>query len=169
MFKVLNGPTYSEDDRPPLWHNEKALMVIRIDDCDNINVEQTLRADFQLIEDFEVWLEFISDAPDFGYHPQFYSASRGYIAGFPWWDHMEYKLTQDDFVIPLGNFRLAFHDIEQGWDIHIAAKDEFVYVIEGTWDGSDAYHRWFKVRQDLYLAEWEKAIQACKDAFLNKA
>jgi hypothetical protein len=160
MFQVLNGPTYTHENRPPFWQNEKALLA------NEYELEHAPLADFPLIEDFEVQLESYTKAPDFGYHIHFFSPSRGYMASFPWWDGAERALIRDDFTIPLGH---PFSDVEQGWEIVIAAKDDFVYVLEGDFDDRAAdYHTWFKVRQDLYLAQWQNAIQACREAFAKQ-
>ncbi|MEO8609177.1 MAG: hypothetical protein ABI690_14905 [Chloroflexota bacterium] len=163
MIQVLNGPTYSNDDRPPFWGRQKRLLI------SEINQEQLERAPlaaFPLIEDFEVRLENDTDY-SFGYHLCFMSVSRGYLAHFLWWDHVENDLIRDTFAIPLGDFSHPFDDVHQGWEIVIAAKDEFVYALEGTADGL-GFHTWFKVRQDRYLAEWQKAIQACRETFMKQ-
>ncbi len=46
MFKVLNGPTYSENDHPPFWTNEKPLAGINYN-----TLALAPLADFPLIED----------------------------------------------------------------------------------------------------------------------
>jgi hypothetical protein len=164
MYQVLNGPTYSENDRPPFWENETALMLSMT--MSGFNLELAPLADFPLIEDFEVRLEVV--VPAFGHHLYFFSASHGYLASFPGWDHVEHALIQGDFMIPLGDFRHPSRGTEQGWDIVIAAEEDFVYVLEGDFASpSSSYHTWFKVGQDLYLAEWQKAIAACREAFLT--
>lgn len=167
MYQVLNGPTYSENDRPSFWENEQPLML---DDTGmtmhSVQLAHAPLDEFPLIEDFEVLLEFYYS--DFGYHVRFFSSVRGFIASFPWWDHAEHSLIKDGFTIPLGSFEHPAHDVEQGWEILIAAKDDLVYVLEGDFDNPSAgYSSWFKVRQDVYLAEWQKAIAACREAFLT--
>ena len=163
MYQVLNGPTYSMKDRPPFWNNEKVLMV------SDMEMERAPIADFPLIEDFEVRLELDTSAREFGYHLYFFSASRGYLASFPWENHIENWLIHDLFTIPMGDFERPFHGTEQTWDIVIAVKDDFIYILQGIDDESAGFYEWFKVHQTQYLAEWEKAVKACKDAFLNKA
>ena len=123
-------------------------------------------ADFPLVEDFELRLE-INAENSFGYHLYFFSASRGFIASFPWNDNVERWFIDEHFGIPFGNFERPFRGVEQSWDIVIAAKEDFVYILQGTFNDSAGYHCWFKVRKDLYLAEWQKAIQACREAFLT--
>ncbi len=172
MFQILNGPTYTDDDRPPFWRNEKPLMVPYLKDCLWLDMKQAPLADFQLVEDFELRLEFVLKIPEFGYHARFYSAPRGYISTFGWRDHIERDLIRENFKIPLGNFDRPYHDIDEGWEIHIALVDDSVYVLEGNGEGNDdvpsVYHSWYKVRKDLYLAEWQKAIQACREAFAKQ-
>jgi hypothetical protein len=167
MFQVLNGPTYTEDDRPPLWRNEKPLAVPYQEDCLWLDMTHAPLADFPLVEDFQVWLEFSRN--EFGYHARFYSAERGFIATFGWWDHIEQDMLQADFKIPLGKFDRPVHLFEESWEIHIALVDDFVYVLEGEWDDDLASncHSWFKVRHDRYISEWQKAIQACRETFLT--
>jgi hypothetical protein len=167
-FVVLNGPTYTQNDRPPSWRNESSLIISRDDPPD---LENAPLADFPLIEDFEVRLEEFRESGKswFGYHLFLFSRLRGYIAGFPWWDHAERDLARDDFRIPLGDFEHPYSDIEQGWEIVIATKDDIVYVLEGDFDTpvDEGYHTWFKVDKGVYLSEWEKAIALCR-AFSNE-
>lgn len=163
MFKVLNGPTYSENDRPPFWKNNQPLMGIS-----NMTLGLAPLDQFPLIEDFEVRLEAYEDSPDFGYHLRFFSPSRGYVASFPWWDFVERKLIRDDFKIYMGDLQKPVSDVEQGWEIVIAAHGDYVYVLEGDFDApADGYYSWFKVEKDRYVAEWQKAIDACREAFLT--
>ncbi|MBZ0288255.1 MAG: hypothetical protein K8I30_11630 [Anaerolineae bacterium] len=162
MYQVLNGPTYSENERPPFWMNEKELFV------DIRNMESLPIADFPLIEDFEVRIERDTGRGSiFGYQLWFFSAAHGYIADFPW-QNVERAFVRDDFMIPLGGFIQPFRDYEQSWDVVIAEKDDLVYVLEGNFDET-GYNSWFKVRKERYLAEWGRAIQACREAFQTNA
>ncbi len=63
---------------------------------------------FPFVDDFEVILDD-SYKPS-GYHIQFVSKKRGYLAGFPWWNHVELDLYREGFAIPLD-----FEDFEQSW------------------------------------------------------
>lgn len=65
----------------PRWENELPLAKER---------PFPLEA-FPLIDDFEIVLER-SRGTSLGYQLAFFSEKRGYLAGFPWWDHVELGL-----------------------------------------------------------------------------
>jgi hypothetical protein len=160
MIQVLNGATYSLNERPPFWSNESALVMDRFD------LRNAPIVDFPLIEDFEVRLEIDTGrGAIFGYQLYFFSVARGYVASFPW-HNVDHIFIREDLRIPLGGFVQPFQEYEQSWDIVIAEKDDLVYILQGNFD-DDGYHNWFKVYKTQYLEEWQKAIQACREAFLN--
>ena len=99
----------------------------------------------------------------FGYQVYLYSPSRGYIASFPCWNHVEKDMRRGDFSIPLGDLMAPFSDVEQGWEIVIAEYEKYVYVLQGQFNQSTTkgYDIWFKVYRHLYLSKWKAAIQAC--------
>ncbi len=170
VFTVLGGMTYSHQNRPPSWHNETLLFwdtSVR-EDMGDLPLHM-----FPLIADFEVLLEKMEVLPEegtgnrrcpFGYQIHFFSSPRGYIASFPWWDHAEQDLRREGFSVPLGTLSQPYSDLEQGWIIAIASSDSFVYVVEGDFDRvivDHSYHTWFKVPEDRYLSQWQRAIQTC--------
>jgi hypothetical protein len=165
-YEVLGGPTYSHSNHPPSWRNETSLYIGGNIEDRRPDMENMPTAKFPLIEDFEVQLvnTRLSGKSVFGYHITFFCSSLGYIAGFPWWDHVEQAIKDHSFQIPLGDFQQPLMDCEQAWEIQIAAKDDFVYILQRDFDApiEDGYHTWFKVNQDIYLAEWEKAIERCR-------
>jgi len=170
VFTVLGGMTYAHQNRPPFWHNETPLLwdTSLREDMGNLPLHM-----FPLIADFEVLLEKMEVLPaggtgdrrcPFGYHIYFFSSPRGYIASFPWWDHAEQDLRREGFSVPLGTLDQPYSDLEQGWIIAIASSDHFVYVVEGDFDRvivDHSYHTWFKVPEDRYLEQWQRAIQTC--------
>ena len=112
-------------------------------------------------------LEELKDAQgrsSFGYQVYFYSPSRGYVASFPYWDHIDKDMRGDDFSIPLGDLMTPFSDLEQGWEIMIAEHEKYVYVLQGRFDQSpiQGYNIWLKVYKHLYLSKWKQAISACR-------
>ena len=128
---------------PPQWRNEVPLAK---------EVPLPLE-DFPLIDDFEIVLEQIRGFSR-GYELAFFSEKRGYIASFPYWDHVELDLYRPSFIMP-------YEDFEQGWEIQIFPDGEYMYVLEGDFDNPQAgYHRWFKVEEERYLNEWQAAIEA---------
>jgi hypothetical protein len=147
----------------PYWQNGTPLYL----DCDlGKQVFHSDRLDeFPLIEDFEVLLWNTENA-DFGYRIYFFSGSHGYVACFPWGDHAEADLLRENFRIPIGEFQRAFIDVEQGWVICIAARDNFVYIVQGNDKiPHEGFYAWFKVEKDLYLAAWQKTIDLCRSTF----
>ncbi len=128
---------------PPSWKNERPLA----------KGEPLPLEVFPLIDDFEIVLEQIRGT-SWGYHLAFFSEKRGYIASFPWWDHVELDLYRPSFIIPSGDF-------EQEWAIEIFPDDEYMYVLESNFDDPEAgYQRWFRVGKQHYLKEWQAAIEA---------
>jgi hypothetical protein len=171
FFTVLGKDLhYTRQTRPSFWHNDipypgKILLPL---DAKTFPLQK-----FPLIEDFEVILERMEIVPEnakgasripFGYHVYFFSPSRGYIAGFPWWDHAEKDLQRDTFTIPLGDFQHPYTNLEQGWKIMIIKHDAFIYVLEADFDRMEieGYRTWFKVAEQTYLNQWQSAIQACR-------
>jgi hypothetical protein len=168
-FSVLNGPTFALRDRPPLWQNATALLPSAYEEANPPDIDSLPLQTFPLIDDFEIRLETMLDKSGqslMGYHVVFFSPALGYLASFPWWDHADAALARADFSIPLGNAESLYYDLEQSWEIVIAARDDFVYILEGKFDARevDGYEVWFKVLKDRYLDQWRNAILACKQA-----
>jgi hypothetical protein len=86
-----------------------------------------------------------------------------------WWDHIEQDMIRNNFKIPLGNLDRPAHILGGNCEIHIALVGDFVYVLEGEGDDdiASSYHSWFKVRKERYVAEWGRAIAACRETFLT--
>lgn len=140
--------------RPPNWENDQPLFI---DEDAELPVEL-----FPLIEDFEVVLENFDNAR-WGYHINFFSEKRGYLAGFMLWDYAEKMLCEDNFKIPF-----LYEDLDQGWELMIEEQDGLVYVCEKDFDHPEkGILSWFKVEKERYIAEWQLAIaaakQICKD------
>jgi hypothetical protein len=168
-FEVLNGPTYSARNRPPFWRNENPLVGCSL--LIHPDFPQAPLAEFPLIKDFEVHLVNTksSGCSQGGFQIFFFSPTCGYLAWIDW-DHAERALMRKDFVIPNGTFRQPWSECDQGWEIMIAADDDFVYILEGAFDEADppySYHIWFKVDKNIYISAWHKAIAACKATFSN--
>ena len=138
IFTDVEAETY-----PPSWKNERPLA----------KGEPLPLAAFPFINDFEIVLEQVRGT-SWGYHLAFFSEKRGYIASFPWWDHVELDLYRPGFRIP-------YEDFEQGWEIEIFPDGEYMYVLESDFDHPESgYHTWFRVGKAHYLNEWQAAIEA---------
>ncbi len=166
-FTVLDGPTYGKKERPPFWANARPLLPADYSPANPPDMARLPLDAFPLIEDIEVRLEAMRDGGGrarFGYTVRFFSPALGYVASFPWWDHAERDLARADFAIPLGSFVHPFMDTEQGWEIVIAARGGLVYILEGQSDqrAVEGYDRWFTAPKARYLAQWDRAIAACK-------
>ncbi len=167
IFHVLGGPTYGEKERPRFWHNTTPLLYNDFGIGASPDRKRLLSQPFPLVEDFQVILEESKDTQgrsSFGYQVYFYSPSRGYIASFPYWDHVDKDMCGDNFSIPLGDVATPFSDLEQGWEIVIATHERYVYVLQGQFDQSfiQGYDIWFKVYKHLYLSKWKEAIRVCR-------
>lgn len=184
LFKVLDGPTYTEENRPPFWKNATALYYQHFhitrgqlphiftslpEDTIALNQLDTTQLPFEqfpLIEDFEVILEKIliegEDEVEKNtgeYHPFFFSPLHGYLAYLLMGDYECPQLCKDDFIIPIGDFTFPYFDFDWGWAILIAADDSYVYILTG---GEKDYSTWFKVEKKLYYEQWDKAIRRCR-------
>ncbi len=107
---------------------------------------------FPFVDDFEIQSK---KSKYFGYRLDFESKKRGFLGGFPWWDHVENDICREDFEIPCK----YFEDKDQGWEILIFEYDELVYILEGDSDHPEAgYQRWCKVEKRRYLEQWQLAI-----------
>jgi hypothetical protein len=115
---------------------------------------------FPLIEDFEViLLPFPAWRRREGYHLAFFSQQQGLLTSFGFWGHAYLDYTDENFCIPLMNF----WDREQAWEQIIFEKDGYVYVLEGDFDDHTVgYYCWFRVRKERYLAEWQAALEVCR-------
>ena len=113
-------------------------------------------ATFRVVRDFEIHLR---DAGQFGVHLTFSSTSEGDLAGFPWWDHADADvrgMLDDD--VPVGTVDKPFWDLEQGWRILIWERNEHVFIMQGSDEGSHCYHSWFLVPRETYFQAWRSAI-----------
>ena len=181
VFIVLDGPTYTEENRPPFWRNDISL------NYKNFHIthgqlpliastfpEGTLEAYpldttqlplhlFPLVEDFEIILEGSiatnrQGKDPFEYNVFFFSPSRGHLAHFLFGEYTPSKICQDNFVIPSGSFITPYFDFDQGWQLLLAADAAFVYILTGILE----YETWFKVEKSRYYQQWEQAIQLCR-------
>jgi hypothetical protein len=192
-FHVIDGPSYSDDDRPPFWYNDapldyehyhvahgqipylhNELMYIDLEKylyfmkANVLDTEQLPLDAFPLIEDFEIRLERLTMR---------YESGKEHISDVFVWlfsqlrgylahirEHDSHKdLSRPDFIIPHGDFQTPYADLDQGWDILLAEDDVFVYVLTGNWEVKEGYRTWFKVEKALYYRQWERAIQRCRE------
>lgn len=184
LFEMVDGPTYTHENRPPFWHNDVPYNSVYwltasgerwtpsesydpdAPQADRLDHEHMALDTFPLIEDFEIVLErmhiiyekveTISDA-----FVWLYSPSRGYLT------HMllhnsQKDLCKPDFTIPHGDFQHPHDDIDQGYDILLFEDELFVYIITGNWEIKDSDDTWFKVEKHRYYQEWERAIARCR-------
>lgn len=118
-------------------------------------LEELEIARFPLVEDLVVRLV---DAGPFGRHVELASERSGKLAGFPYWDYADKRITHPDFEIPLGTCATPFDDLEQGWQIVIWEAKGYAMVMEGDEIGS-LYDRLFRVDVAAYRRAWNLAIE----------
>lgn len=90
---------------------------------------------------------------------QYVSASRGELAGFPYWDNAERDLRHfaaED--VPLGSIDGPVDDADVDWQIVTFEHAGFVYVLEGSKPHATTFDVWFRVPRDRYIAEWARVI-----------
>jgi hypothetical protein len=100
------------------------------------------------VDDFTVVLV---DTEDAGQQVEYRSASRGRLAGFPAWEHVDRDLRHfiaDD--IPNGTREEPYEDRDEEWRITIFEEDGWVYVDE---NGAQ-----FRVPADEYVRVWTALI-----------
>lgn len=89
----------------------------------------------------------------------FVSATRGELAGFPYWDNVERDMRH--FVsedVPLSSMDEPFEDADADWQIVIFESGGFVYVLEGAEPHGTKFDVWFRVPLDRYITEWARVI-----------
>jgi hypothetical protein len=100
------------------------------------------------VDDFSVVLV---ETEEHGQQVEYLSASRGRLAHFPAWEHVDRDLRHfitDD--IPNGSPNEPYVDRDEAWSITIFEEDGWVYVSEN--DAS------FRVRADDYTRVWTALI-----------
>lgn len=100
------------------------------------------------VDDFAVVLV---DSDESGQQLEYRSASRGRMAGFPAWEHVDRDLRH--FIpsdIPNGTREAPYRDVDEGWEISIFEEDGWVYVRENE--------REFRVRAGDYTRVWNALI-----------
>ena len=105
---------------------------------------------FPIVDDFVVTLV---DTPESGQQLEYRSASRGRLAHFPAWEHVDRDLRH--FIaedIPNGTRDEPYVDRDEVWRIEIFEEDDWVYVEENG-EG-------FRVRSERYIREWTTLIDA---------
>ncbi len=167
---MIDGPTYTEENRPPFWHNDVPMDDEHFHGIKNMFLDPRLFPLhlFPLIEDFEFLLERLIEKYEDGketYSDVFmdlFSSSRGYLAHFL--DFSLKAMRRSDFFLPHGSFDAPYYTLDQGWNIMLFEDDEHVYILTGNWERNpDSFETWFKVEKKLYYSQWERAVERCRD------
>ncbi len=111
---------------------------------------------FPVVDDFHLKL---AGAGEGGLHLEFASASKGRLAGFPAWDHVDRDLRH--FVaadVPIGTVDEPYDDRDEEWRILIFAEGAWVYVAEGNHPNARRFESTFRVLRDRYLQAWAAII-----------
>jgi len=98
------------------------------------------------------------DAGQFGTHIEFHDGSGTRIAGFPWYDHVDSRLTGLRDQTCAGSAGEPFHDVEQGWELLIWTVDTVVYVLEGDFETPGRFDRAFRVPLPAFRQAWNDVI-----------
>lgn len=111
---------------------------------------------FPIVLGFEVVLKH---SGSLGYHIELHD-ERGFLAGFPWWDHVDKALRSlGETFIPTGTIETPFDDLEQGWQILIFEHAAKVFVLEGPKPVCQDFPVWFAVPREEYFRAWMKVIE----------
>lgn len=111
---------------------------------------------FPVIDDFSVKLV---EAGEGGMHLELASASKGRLAGFPAWDHVDRDLRH--FVaadVPLGSVAEPYDDRDEEWRILIFEEGGWVYVAEGDHPNAQRFGSTFRVLRERYFQAWAALI-----------
>lgn len=136
------------------FHNPEPLTQKDMEPLEKLRLEA-----FPLINDF--FIELRPAHQKFGNHLYYVSNAQGDLISFPWWDHVDRDLqqwTQKD--IPIGVKGQPYYDMEQGWQLIVFRRGDYVYLLQGggSEDRRAVFHTWFCVARKAYLAEWEKLL-----------
>lgn len=115
-----------------------------------MNILREKLSDFSPVDDFSVLL---IDSEDSGKQLEYTSVSRGRLAHFPAWEHVDRDLRH--FIpadVPLGKRDEPYEDRDEDWHIVIFEEDGWVYVAENDVK--------FRVRRERYNREWAAIIDA---------
>ena len=188
---ILEGKKYSAREIPAWWKNETYLpyfflhiatsQVPSVDPIrlalfspgNAIDLDRFPCEKFPLVEDFEVilWGDIQNDTEESelqDYSLCFFSVQRGFLADFDRGPYTVQDLLTESFHIPCGDFAFPYFELEQGWVLLIAEKENFVYILTGSFEQileKRGYHTWFKVEKQRYYSQWAKAI----DIYQRKA
>lgn len=170
FFQVLEGPTYTDENRPPFWENDVPMDEEHFHSIKNtvFDPQQLPLHLFPLIEDFEISLERCIEKYEDGVEEDsdvylhLFSPSRGYLAHFL--DSSLQRMRQSNFFLPDGNFDTPYYTLDEGWHIMLFEDNEYVYTLTGNWERHpNSFEIWFKVEKHLYYRQWERAIERCRD------
>ncbi|HEU4520862.1 MAG TPA: hypothetical protein VFT12_02600 [Thermoanaerobaculia bacterium] len=113
---------------------------------------------FPTIGDFDVILR---DWDEGGKHVEFVSGSKGVLATFPAWDHVDRDLRH--FIasdVPMGNIDEPYDDADEGWRLMLFEHRGFVYVLQGNSPRTSDFKVFFRVPRGRYIAAWAALIDA---------
>lgn len=113
---------------------------------------------FPTIGDFDV---ILSDWDEGGKHVEFVSGSKGVLANFPAWDHVDRDLRH--FIaadVPMGSLDEPYDDADEGWRLMLFEHRGFVYVLQGDAPRTSDFKIFFRVPRDRYIAAWAALIDA---------
>lgn len=113
------------------WYKNEKLLRLKESQCYADSFKELDLSSFPVINDFEIRL--YNQRGRLGWHLKYYSDSLGILSSFPWWDNV-YKdligMTIDE--IPIGSIDNPYDDLEQGWQLVIWQKRNYIYIIEGN-------------------------------------
>ncbi len=170
FFQVLDGPTYTEENRPPFWENAIPMDNEHFHNIKNMFLDpQSLPLHlFPLVEDFEFLLERVINKYEDGketssnVYIHLFSPSHGYLAHFL--DDTVKAMHRSNFLLPHGNFDAPYYNLDQGWHIMLFEDGRHIYILTGNWERNpNGFETWFRVEKVLYDRQWERTIERCRD------
>jgi len=114
--------------------------------------------DFPVIDSFAVVTEY--RGKDFGHHLYFINKETNRkLTSFPWWDFAEKSIENMTITdIPIGKISDPFMDLEQGWQIIIFEKRDFVFILQGNEPCCTEFRTWYCVAKEVYITAWKEVL-----------
>lgn len=118
---------------------------------------------FPAVNDFEIIVTEHKD-PHLGRHLYYYSNEFGVLTSFPWWDFVGEDLQTKKIhdIMPIGTLCNPYDNLEQGWQLLIWEKGQFIYIMQGNEPCCTEFDIWYKVNKNDYYVGWNDILSYYK-------
>jgi len=139
------------------WYKNDKPLRLKENQCYSDSIKELDLSKFPIIDDFKILLT--DHKRKMGIHIRYQSTSLGILSSFPWWDNVDKDLVGMTIDrVPLGSINQPYDDLEQGWQLVIWEKKDYVYIIEGSEPCCWEFDCWYRVDKRTYISEWERIL-----------